>query len=165
MRIVQRGDTLNILDLTELSARNSNAFRVELEPYMSVSPRIQVDLSATEFVDCCGVGALLSLHKLACTANAGARMTVLNPNRCIRRILDLTGASRVVPVDRTTLQSRDGLPPEVVAVPAAAQAALSGKLPAEDYRRLDGPPVPAALPTAPTGTSFPAGCTPGGPAL
>lgn len=99
MKIVHHGDTLNVSEVSELSARNCERFRSELEPLLPQSRSVRIDLSQTDFMDCRGVSALLALQRLAGGGLDGCRMTVLNPHRCVRRIFGLTGADHIVPVD------------------------------------------------------------------
>jgi anti-sigma B factor antagonist len=45
------------------------------------------------FLDSCGLGALISLHKTACTRNGAVRL--LNPTPPVQQILELTRLHRV----------------------------------------------------------------------
>src|SRR2546429_298855 len=92
------GDTLNIEGVEELSAANANSFRDQVRGALAErSKNIDVDLSRTMFLDSCGLGALISLHKTACTRNGAVRL--LNPTAPVEQILELTrlqrGESRV----------------------------------------------------------------------
>jgi anti-anti-sigma factor len=96
MKVIHRGDTLNITEVSELSARTCDRFRSELEPLLPSSRSIRIDLSETDFIDCRGVSTLLALQRLGCATSSLRSLTVLNPNRCVRRIIGLTGLSPVV---------------------------------------------------------------------
>jgi len=54
---------------------------------------IEIDLSETSFVDSCGLGALISLHKTTCNRNGTVRL--LNPTPPVQQILELTRMHRI----------------------------------------------------------------------
>jgi len=54
---------------------------------------IDIDLSQTMFLDSCGLGALISLHKTACTRSGAVRL--LNPTPPVQQILELTRLHRI----------------------------------------------------------------------
>ncbi|PYJ86804.1 MAG: anti-anti-sigma factor [Verrucomicrobia bacterium] len=88
------GDTLSIEGVKELSAANANSFRDQVRGALAErSKNIDVDLSQTIFLDSCGLGALISLHKTACTRNGTVRL--LNPTAPVEQILELTRLHRV----------------------------------------------------------------------
>jgi anti-anti-sigma factor len=63
-----------------------------------------VDLADVTFLDCAGVGALLSVVRAA--RRAGVEMTARRPQPIVRRVLDLTRAGDQLPIadtaDRTS---------------------------------------------------------------
>jgi anti-anti-sigma factor len=59
-----------------------------------------VDLSAVEFIDCCALGALARVQKLAWRAVGGALLAA--PREPVRRLLDLTGLSGVFSIHAST---------------------------------------------------------------
>lgn len=140
MKILHHGDTLNVSEVSELSARNCERFRSELEPLLPQSRSIRIDLSQTDFMDCRGVSALLALQRLAGGGLEGRRMTVLNPNRCVRRIFGLTGADHIVPVDEAL--------PEPLQTDETALLALAAALNPAQRMTLSGEPT-IELPAAP----------------
>ena len=90
-------DTLRISDVKELDASNANNFRDEVRSAFASSPRhMEIDLSQTAFVDSCGLGALIALHKTACDRNGTLRL--LNPQPAVEQILQLTRLHRVFEV-------------------------------------------------------------------
>lgn len=94
MKVETQGDTLNITGIKELGAANSNSFRDRVKGAMGDQHRtIQIDLSETMFVDSCGLGALISLHKATCTKNGTVRL--LNPTPPVQQILELTRMHRI----------------------------------------------------------------------
>src|SRR5262245_27862123 len=94
MKIQIQGDTLRITDVRELGAANSNAFRDQARSAMSDTQRnIEIDLSQTSFVDSCGLGTLIALHKTACSRRGMVRL--LNPTPSVQQILELTRMHRI----------------------------------------------------------------------
>jgi anti-sigma B factor antagonist len=94
MKMETHGDTLRITGLTELGAGNSNDVRDQAraalhEPHKN----IEIDLSQTSFLDSCGLGALIALHKTACGRNGTVRL--LKPLPPVLQVLELTGLHRV----------------------------------------------------------------------
>jgi len=77
-----------------LSAANANAFRDQVRGSLADKLKnIDIDLSQTMFLDSCGLGALISLHKTACTRSGAVRL--LNPTPPVQQILELTRLHRV----------------------------------------------------------------------
>jgi anti-sigma B factor antagonist len=96
MKIHQRGETLSISGITELGAANSNAFRDEVRAALPLElTSIEIDLSQTSFVDSCGLGALIAVHKTACSRNGGVAIRLLNPTPPVQQIFELTRMHRL----------------------------------------------------------------------
>lgn len=94
MKVETQGETLNVSGIKELGAANSNQFRDEVKGAMSDAHRtIQIDLSETMFVDSCGLGALISLHKATCNRNGTVKL--VNPTPPVQQILELTRMHRI----------------------------------------------------------------------
>jgi anti-sigma B factor antagonist len=94
MKIQIQGDTLRITDVRELGAANSNTFRDQARAAMSDAQKnIEIDLSQTSFVDSCGLGTLIALHKTACSRRGMVRL--LNPTPPVQQILELTRMHRI----------------------------------------------------------------------
>lgn len=94
MKIDVQGDTLRISGLKELGAAESNRFREEARAAMGKDQRnLEIDLSQTTFVDSCGLGALIALHKTACSRNGVVRL--MNPKPSVSQILQLTRMHRI----------------------------------------------------------------------
>jgi len=89
MKMQSEGETLRISGVTELGASNANAFRDEARAALTDSQKhIEIDLSQTSFIDSCGLGALIALHKTAC-ARKGA-LHLVGPKPAVLQILELT---------------------------------------------------------------------------
>ena len=100
MKIQMRGDTLEISEVKELGAANANLFRDNARKAMTNGQQnIDIDLSQTRFVDSCGLGALIALHKTACDRKG--RLRLVNPTSAVQQILELTRLHRVLEIVKT----------------------------------------------------------------
>jgi anti-sigma B factor antagonist len=91
------GETLRISDVKELGAANFNAFRDWVRSnYAEQHRNIEIDLSQTKFIDSCGLGALIALHKTVCGRKGMLRL--LNPQQPVRQMLELTQMHRIFEV-------------------------------------------------------------------
>jgi anti-sigma B factor antagonist len=91
MKINTEDSVINISDVKELSAANSNSFRDEVRAALPSHPkRINIDLSQTRFVDSCGLGALIALYKTARTQNEEITIALHNPTPPVQQIFELT---------------------------------------------------------------------------
>jgi anti-sigma B factor antagonist len=94
MKVQTQGETLNVSGIKELGAANSQTFRDEVRGALGERQKnIEIDLSETMFVDSCGLGALISLHKTTCNRNGTVRL--LNPTPPVQQILELTRMHRI----------------------------------------------------------------------
>ncbi len=94
MKVQTRGDTLAITGLKELAAANFQSFRDQVRAALTEEQKnIEIDLSQTMFLDSCGLGALISLHKTVCTRQGQVRL--LHPTPPVRQILELTRMHRI----------------------------------------------------------------------
>src|ERR1043166_3312166 len=100
MKITLHGDTLNVSDIDELAIATVNSFRLELGALPAGVKRIDIDLSRTDFVDCGGLGALVTLWKTAGGRNGGVRIRLLNAPAIVRRMMTLTRLDRVFPIEQ-----------------------------------------------------------------
>jgi anti-sigma B factor antagonist len=57
---------------------------------------VVVDLTRLDFIDSSGLGTLVGCWRRA--KNAGATLTVANPNEDIRMTLELTGLDKILPI-------------------------------------------------------------------
>lgn len=94
MKMQIQGDTLHITEVKELDVANSSNFRNQTrEALTEAQKNIEIDLSQTLLLDSCGLGTLISLHKITCSRNGAVRL--LNPNPSVRQILELTRMHRI----------------------------------------------------------------------
>jgi anti-sigma B factor antagonist len=94
MKLEILSDTLRVTEVKELGAANSNAFRDWVRSSLQAGQRnIEIDLSETRFVDSCGLGALVALHKTACNRKGTVRL--LHPQPSVKQILDLTRMNKI----------------------------------------------------------------------
>lgn len=94
MKIQVLGDKLCISDIKELGTGNADALREQARAALTQAQKnIEVDLSQTLYVDSRGLGALISLHKTACSRNGSLR--VLRPAPPVQQILELTRMHRL----------------------------------------------------------------------
>jgi anti-sigma B factor antagonist len=106
MRIALSDDILSISEIEELGAANSDAFRERVRAALpgSALKAIEIDLSQTQFVDSCGLGALIAVHKWAASRNGNGNgnpngngnvpVRLLNPPPPVQQILELTRLHR-----------------------------------------------------------------------
>lgn len=94
MKMQIQGDTLRITEVSELGAANSNSLRDEARSALTAAQKnIEIDLSQTSFVDSCGLGTLIALHKTACLRRGMVRL--LNPTPTVQQVLELTHMDRL----------------------------------------------------------------------
>jgi anti-sigma B factor antagonist len=97
VKISQRDNTLLVEGVQELNASNSNGFRDQVHAAMTDSLKnVDIDLSKTAFVDSCGLGALISIHKTICLRKGVVRL--LRPGPEVSQILELTRLHRIFEV-------------------------------------------------------------------
>src|SRR6266540_3391834 len=94
MKFEVRGETLSVGGIKELGADNFQDFRSQVHAALSETSRhIEIDLSQTGFLDSCGLGALISLRKIALSRNGTIRL--LNPNPRVQRLFDVTRMHKI----------------------------------------------------------------------
>ena len=96
MIIQHQQDTVSIGDIPELGAANAQTFRDQVRAALPKTLKaIEIDFSQTRFVDSCGLGALISLHKTACNYNGGVVMRLINPRPQVQQLFELTRMHRI----------------------------------------------------------------------
>ncbi len=94
MKVQNNGDTISINGIKDLGASNANSFRDQVRASMTDAHKyIEIDLSQTMFLDSCGLGALISLHKATC--NRSGMVRLINPTPPVQQILELTRMHRI----------------------------------------------------------------------
>jgi anti-sigma B factor antagonist len=87
--VLTQGGELDIASIPRLMQR--------LEPYRQPGREIVLDLRGVEFMDCYSLGHLLGAH--ADSATEGWTMRLLVETAPVLRLLELTGAGRLLPLD------------------------------------------------------------------
>ena len=97
IRTSQRDNCLLVEGVQELNASNSNGFRDLVQAALTDSlQNVEIDLSKAVFIDSCGLGALISVHKTVCMRRGVVRL--LRPGPEISQILELTRMHRIFEV-------------------------------------------------------------------
>jgi anti-sigma B factor antagonist len=97
MKIEVFGDEVRVSAVPQLGATNAGAFRKwVLENLGDAYKNIEIDLSEATFVDSCGLGALIALHKTV--RGRGGTLRLLNPQPSVLQILELTRLNLVFEV-------------------------------------------------------------------
>jgi len=91
---------LVVSELSELGAANSNGFRDWVRSCLNEAQKnVEVDLSATDFIDSCGLGALIAIHKTATSRHGTVRL--VHPRPQVNQILELTRMHHIFDIVRT----------------------------------------------------------------
>ena len=96
MKLVDKGDVLTVIDVKELGANNSDAFRDEVKAALPNGFKtVEIDLSQTNFIDSCGLGALIAIQKFATSRNGSVAVRLLYPLPPIQQLFELTRLHRI----------------------------------------------------------------------
>ena len=100
MKLTVRGETLEVSEIEQLRASNSEEFRTAvLSSLTDLHSQIDIDLSNTAIVDSSGLGALITLEKAArCHSRREITVRLLNPTPSVQQILELTRVYRVLEI-------------------------------------------------------------------
>ena len=94
MKIQVERETLRISEVKELGAANADEFRDQARASLTHDLKaVDIDLSQTTFLDSCGLGALISLHKTMRERSGVVRL--MHPSPGVLQILELTRMQRV----------------------------------------------------------------------
>ena len=94
MKVDCTADSLTITELKELGATNAKAFKQQVSASMTEAHKIvEIDLSQADYLDSCGIGALIPLHKVTQQRNGVVRL--INPTPPVQLILELTRMHRI----------------------------------------------------------------------
>ena len=97
MKIEMLGTTMRISAVKQLGAVNASEFRDWVRKSLAEDTQnIEIDLSNLTYLDSCGLGALVTLHKAACS-RAG-KLRLLAPQPPVQQLLELTRMDRVFEV-------------------------------------------------------------------
>ncbi len=102
MKIHDTGDILTVSHIKELAAGNAESFRDEVRAALPADVKsIEIDLSDTDFVDSCGLGALISLYKFVNAGNEAVPVRLLNPSPLVQQLFELTRLHRIFEIVKT----------------------------------------------------------------
>lgn len=97
MKLQTTPSVLSISELPELNATNSAGLRDEIRAALQPSQtELELDLSATRFIDSSGLGALVALQKTMRARNGQLRL--LRPSPVVLQVLELTRLHRVLDI-------------------------------------------------------------------
>ncbi len=100
MKIQAGGETLRVSEIKELGAANADPFRDEVRGALADGQKhIEIDLSQTAFIDSCGLGALIALHKTACSREGAVHL--FHPQPPVHQILELTRMHHIFQITKT----------------------------------------------------------------
>ena len=89
MKLDVEGDTLCVSGVRQLGAANASSFRDWVREAMSAGGRnLDIDLAQTTFLDSCGLGALVALHKTV--RGRSGTLRLLHPQPPVQQLLELT---------------------------------------------------------------------------
>ncbi|MCP9759257.1 anti-sigma factor antagonist [Aquitalea sp. S1-19] len=91
-----------------LDASNADAFRKQIRPTLETSPIVAIDMSALQFVDSSGLGALLSCLRF-CTGQSG-HFAIYGLQRPVAALFELMRMHRVFGVFNNLEEIRRTLP-------------------------------------------------------
>jgi anti-sigma B factor antagonist len=96
----QVGDiTVVQVDKARIDASNSRDFKAKVVPLVEAHPKVVIDMSAVEFVDSTGLGALVSCLKAA--SASGGDLRLCNISKPVRILFELTRMHRVFNIHNT----------------------------------------------------------------
>ncbi len=99
MEIKIVNEVLTVGGFDELTAANNEQFRKEVCTALNGHTTIEIDLSRTTFVDCAGMGALISLRNFA-RGRSGV-MRLVNPSPPLKLLFDAVRAGRMFEIVNT----------------------------------------------------------------
>jgi anti-sigma B factor antagonist len=92
----------------EIDVTNSDEVHQQLVSVMSAGVgTVIADLTLTSFCDSSGVHAIMHAHERAVARDMGMRLAVA-PGGSVRRVLQLTGADKIMPVFATVAEAVNG---------------------------------------------------------
>ena len=98
MKLHHEGKTLCVSEVPELSLAGATDIATKLHAALITGEaNVVIDLSETTFMDCGGLGALLSLRNDRCPQTEGnVHLNFRNPTPPVRRLLGLTRMEHLV---------------------------------------------------------------------
>jgi|SRR6185295_2798183 len=93
MEIKMADEVLTVGGFPELTAANNELFRKEVCTALNGHTTIDIDLSRTTFMDCAGLGALISLRKF--TRGRKGVMRLVNPTPPLQLLFEVVRAGHM----------------------------------------------------------------------
>lgn len=129
MRVNRSGEILNLSEIRELSALTSSAIRTQVQDSLAWPVReICVDLGETKYMDCRGLGALLSIRKEISRVNPAITFHLQNPSSEVARLVSLTGLDSSIVGETRGVRSistvSPSIQPALTDLPTTATAAV-----------------------------------------
>lgn len=93
---VKNGALEIVVAVPEFDASNAAAIKERFRELSAIEPSrpVRVDLSAVDFIDSSGIGALLSLFK-----STSQNLTLVRPKPAVLSVLELLRLHRVFPIE------------------------------------------------------------------
>jgi anti-sigma B factor antagonist len=99
MGIKVPNEILRVGGFAELTAANSDRVGEKIRAGLNGHTTIEIDLSRTTFMDCTGLGALISLRNLARARNGAVRL--VNPTPTVQQLFDVVRAGHMFEIVNT----------------------------------------------------------------
>ncbi len=91
MKTLQSDGILKVSKIKHLGAGNADLFRDTVQAAMQAELKcIEMDFSEVHSVDSHGLGALLLVHRTACSRHGVVPLKLINPQASVQQILELT---------------------------------------------------------------------------
>ena len=99
MKINVPNEVLRVGGFVELTAANSDKVGRKIRADLNGHTTIEIDLSRTTFMDCTGLGALISLRNRARARNGAVRL--VNPTPTVQQLFDVVRAGHMFEIVNT----------------------------------------------------------------
>lgn len=88
------GDSVVVHVNGEIDVATAGRLSDGVSPLVDTGPNLVLDLTAVPFMDTVGLGALLATR--SAVLEHGGSLTIRNPSRAVRRVLDVTGLAALL---------------------------------------------------------------------
>jgi anti-anti-sigma factor len=90
-------DKVVVLAVGEVDVLSSGNLRRQVAELVAAGRDLVLDLRGVTFMDASGIGVLLGAHRMA--RACGLRFALQSPSPALRRVLEISGVSRVLPFE------------------------------------------------------------------